>query len=221
MSRRTAICALLTLTLLTPTLPAAEIIGSYWVEAPTAASLIALGDGPATETWLSTGPLPVSWEQAYCGIGIVNDGYADLRDNCIVEVGFAASLLINGPGPELLMVEARFMPGSYALTADYTNFSAEYALPADAFSYTGTSFFYYRGSPTAGPYPAQVFVAPVDLTDLGVPLGASVSTVRFRTDVAGASPLGLGRIVPEPMAAAAALLGLTLLRQRHPRSTRR
>jgi hypothetical protein len=218
--RTTATACLLFITLAAPGLRAAEIIGGYALEAPVIAERIASGDGPATEKWLTTTSLPVTWREAYSGIGIIDDGMTDVRANCIVEVDFADGVLVNKPGPDLLMVEARFVAGSYAVSTEYAGFDTQVAVPSEAFSYADRNLFYYRGSPFLGPFPGAIYVAPIDLSDLGVPLGVSIDAVRFRTTSSGASPLGLGAIVPIPEPSAGlALLGVFLIRRPRP-STR-
>jgi hypothetical protein len=192
----------------------AETIGSYSVAAPASAAVVAEGDGAGITTWMTVSGAPATADEAFSGPGIVEDGFANVRPNFIVQMDFAPGVLVNRPGPDLLVVEARFNSGVYALSTVDDGFASEIAVPSAAFANSGLVRSYYYGSPDWGPFAAAIYAAPLDLSALGVPAGAEVSAVRLRAVQSGSDPLGVPAIVPEPAGALLAALSLALLRRR-------
>ncbi|MBU0640497.1 MAG: hypothetical protein KKB50_16665 [Planctomycetes bacterium] len=188
-----------------------EIIGPYDIQAaPTAARLISGG----SSGWLNVVNASVDYNAAFSGFSIIDDGMANEPNDTIVEMDFAAGAAVNIAGSDLVMFDGRFSENSYYFSVDYDGFATELSLPLTAFSDTGVNrTYYYNG---AGPYDADVMAAEIDLSFFGVPLGGSVTSVRFRTtDNGQADPLGVGSLVPEPASATLLCLGaLALIRRR-------
>ena len=168
-----------------------ETIGPWPLKAaPVSASLITGGGG----IWHSLNIVNVAIDEntAFSGVGVADDGFANAAVNTVVEVVFAPGAVINLPGNDLVMFDALFSINSYAVSTDYDAFAFELPLPSTAFALTGvTHDYYYQGglNPQTG-----VLAAPFDLSNLGVPTGAMVTRVRFRTTSGEADPLGIGAL---------------------------
>lgn len=138
--------------------------------------------------------------------GIANIG---LGGTPIYTIGYGTPIS-NGAGFDLGVVTARFSTGD-TITLTINGVTLNYA-PAAATSEGGpASYFYGQGG---GPFTADLFVTPVDLSDFGVGAGGSISSVT----VTGGPELDLIRVagitagssdVPAP--ATLALLGASLL----------
>ncbi|MEW6303553.1 MAG: PEP-CTERM sorting domain-containing protein [Verrucomicrobiota bacterium] len=174
--------------------PAAETIGPWTVTAtPGSATLISGGGG--SFQWLNVVNTPVTLNDAFTGFSVVDDGFANADSGTVLEFGFGPGVAVNGPGADLVIFDARYDAGDYALSTSLDNFIQELVYPAAVFAFTGESRSYYYNS--GGPYSAQIWAAGVDLSDLGVADGASVSGVRLRTVNSSGDPIGLA-VVPEP-----------------------
>jgi len=151
--------------------------------------------------------------------GIANIG---LGATPVYTIGYNTAI-VNGAGFDLGIVTARFSTSDTVRmdvsTDGGTTFEGFLSfLPAAAVA-TGVpcSYFYAGG----GPFGCELFVTPVDLSDYGLAIGASINTVR----ISGAPELDLIRVagfgdgaatVPEPgtLALIGAALGLAGLRRR-------
>jgi hypothetical protein len=148
------------------------------------------------------------------------------RENTVVELGFSSDAARNLPGPDLVLFDARFDANDFAVSTIYDGFASEIALTRDLFINTFEVRRYYFGYEQ--PNTATIWGAPFDLSDLGVPEGASVETIRVRAinefggDLIGLGSLMEARPVPEPSAlslwviVAAAVLSRLLARRRAP-----
>jgi hypothetical protein len=167
---------------------AQEVIGPWTIQqAPVSASAVSGGGG-----WLNVANSPLSVSECFSGFSIIADGQANWTPGSEVEVTFAAPGVSNQAGPDLVMFDARFSSNSYDISTDFDNFTAVKSLPVNAFTYTGVDrTYYYSGS---GPYLGTIWAAPVELSELGVPLGASVSRVRFKSTSGEADPVGIGAV---------------------------
>lgn len=183
---------------------AQETIGPWEIlAAPVSATLVAGGDG--TFGWLNVVDRPVSLSEAFSGFSIIDDGFANADAGTIIEVTFALGDVVNIDGPDIVLFEARFDDGAYAVSTEYDGFLMEFFLPLGAFQDTGVDRdYYYENNNQINA--ADVWAAQIDLSDLGVPLGESVASIRFRATNDLTDPLGIGSLVPTP--GALALLGV-------------
>ena len=173
---------------------AAEVIGPHEVRAPDSATLVAgtLGGGS-----LNVVDVLTDINAAFSGESIIDDGYANVDADKAVEVVFDVPV-INRAGPDLILYDARYDDGSYVVSTEFDGFVSGLALHAlDDFVSTGIVKDYYFNF-NGRIFPATVFAAEIDLSDLGLPLGASVERVRFSATNGRADPLGIGALVPEP-----------------------
>lgn len=202
----------------------AEIIGPWDIsDAPVSAALVAGGGG--AWDWLNVVNAPISVSTAFSGFSIIDDGYANGPAGTTVEMTFAPGVAVNGPGDDLVVFDGRYSVNSYAWSTSYDGFVAEEALPGGAFAFTGVVKSYFYGG--GGPFSALVMAKAVDLSTLGVPLGASILKVRLRGTTTEVDPLGIGVLrgrggqvpsVPEPGSLAFLGLGAAMaLRRRRSR----
>jgi hypothetical protein len=149
--------------------------------------------------------------------GIANIG---LSGTVLYSIGYNTAI-VNGAGDDLGIVTARFSASDTVRmnvsTDGGTTFEGFQSFaPGDAVA-TGVACSYFYGG--AGPFGCNLFVTPVDLSDYGLALGASINFV----EVSGAPELDLIRVagfgttqVPEPgtLALMGAALSLLALRRR-------
>ncbi len=112
----------------------------------------------------------------------------------------------NVAGDDLGIVVARFSTDSVLLSVslDGISFSPTQVLPAGAAVATGaTRDYFFPAATGGGPFPADLFVMPVDLSSFGVAPGQTVAAIRIADG--GDSELDLVRVagfavasVPEP-----------------------
>jgi hypothetical protein len=145
--------------------------------------------------------------------GIANIGVGGITT--IYTIGYNTPI-VNNPGDDLGVVVARYTEDdiTLAVSQDGFGFSSNITYgPQQAFD-TGVHKLYFYGG--GGPFDAELFVQPVDLSDFGVALGSSVVATR----VTGSPQLDLIRVagfqaVPEPASMLALGLGFAaLLRSR-------
>ncbi len=184
-----------------------ETIGPYTVYAPVSASLVAGGGG--SWNWLNVVNSFVSINDAFSGYSIIDDGYANGPAGTSVEMTFGFAV-VNVAGDDLVMFDSVYSLNDYTFSVDYDGFVFQLPLPAGGFTAVGANSYYYGGG---GPYGASVMAAPIDLSALGVPLGGTVTSVRFTAVSDQVDPLGVGAIVPSP-AGLLVLGGLAARRRR-------
>ena len=173
----------------------AETIGPWTVTPPTTATLIA-GGGPPTWGWLNVRNAPVSVAEAFTLSPLADTGYANATPGTIVEVGFTPAV-VNAPGPDLVMFDARFDDGSYGISTDADGFTTEVILATTDFIDSGLVKVYYYELNPGGISSAGVHGAEIDLSALGVAAGASITRVRFRENNEDAcDPIGIGALEP-------------------------
>lgn len=124
--------------------------------------------------------------------------------------------IVNRAGDDLGIVVARYTEDDiiFAVSADGVNFTENQTYAAQSAVDTGVHRLYYYGG--GGPFDAELFVQPVDLSDFGVALGSSITATR----VTGTPQLDLVRVaglVPEPGTYAVIGCGLAFLLRRRSR----
>lgn len=159
--------------------------------APDTASLVAGGGG--IFAWLNVANVALTLEQAMTSVPIEDAGYANADVGTIVEVKFASGVT-NNVGPDVAMLDSVYDVGSYAISTDYDGFAASVVADMSVGTYCTSKSYYYNG---AGPYPADVYAVEIDLDALGVPAGATVTSLRFETLNTSCDPITLAKIGSE------------------------
>lgn len=172
-----------------------ETIGPWTLEvAPSSALEVTSSIDP--NNWLNVVNEAVSVLDAFTGFGIADDGFANFASNTTIELTFPF-LIRNDAGPDLVFFDGRFFFTSindYVISADHDSFATELALLGQQFQDSGENRSFFFGN-FPGTSTADVFGIEIDLSDLGVPLGGTVGTVRIRSTSFEADPLGLGAFV--------------------------
>ncbi len=174
-----------------------ETIGIWEIQSAPTSATFQTGDPQAVITWMNVNNVNISISDAFSGMSVIDDGLGNIPSNSIMEMTFAPGTALNVPGNDLVVFEARFTPGSYLISTSYDNYSSSVSILQSNFVFTGLSRAYYYGL-NWGPFSAQVWGAPIDLSQLGVPLGQYVDKIRLIATSSGADPLGIGSLsIPE------------------------
>lgn len=192
-----------------------ETIGPWDIRSAPVSAIFETGDPTFEIDWININNVDISLSEAFAGMSVIDDGLGNIPVDSLIEMTFEAGTALNIPGIDFVIFEARFSPGSYAFCTNYDNFNSFLEVDENEFSYTGIQRDYYYGLDW-GPFTAEVWGAPIDLSQLGIPIGASVETIRLVTTSEGLDPLGVGSLsIPEPTSLLLlGLGGLTLLRKR-------
>ena len=167
---------------------AQEVIGPWTI---TMVPSSATGTMNVDANWLNIVNTPVTLSEAFSGSSVIADGVANISTGDYYQVTFPTPV-VNGPGPELVVFEARYDNGDYTIACDYDGFATTLSLPEGSFVDSGVSRdYFYAGS---GLYGASIWGATVDLSALGVPDGASVTQVRVIAIDDQCDPLGVGSL---------------------------
>jgi hypothetical protein len=174
---------------------AIETVGSFVVQAAPTAAAVTAGTLPADD-WLNTVNSPVSVNDAMTSVPIIDQGFANINLNgstpqVAITFTFAAGDLTNGAGDDLVLFDARFSSNSYSVTAD--GFGGSVAVAAGDLIDTGVDRAFFYGN-SGGPFNANIMAAGIDLTDLGVASGASVTSITVTATSGEADLLGIGSL---------------------------
>ena len=107
--------------------------------------------------------------------GIANIGLSEPPPTYVIEYN---TPIVNGPGEDLGIISARFSSDffSLAVSTDGTNFTPFIDFKPKLAVDTGvTKSYFYDGG---GPFEADLFVTPVDLSWFGIDLDATVSFIK-------------------------------------------
>lgn len=163
---------------------AQETIGPFAIsQAPVSAT------GSLGGVWGNVVNSPVTINEAFSGFSIIDDGWINIVANDFFEVTFNPPV-INLAGPDIVVFDARYDSGDYALSTSYDGFTASWA-PAGWVDTGEVRSYYYGGT---GPAQANIWGASVDLSNVGVPDGASVSAIRLTATNSSCDPLGVGAL---------------------------
>lgn len=183
---------------------ASEVVGSWTLESSSSASYVT---GSPDMNWLNTTNLAVSVNDAFSGLGILERGWANIENLDAIEFVFSGGIL-NGAGNDFVMLDAQFDQGAYSISTNADGFTSSINLISGSFIDTGESRDYFYGANDMGPFHALIFGSAFDLSDLGISLGDSVTTIRVTAINGAADPIGLGAIViPSPSVLAVLCIG--------------
>lgn len=171
-----------------PAAAQAQTLGPWELTPPDSASTI-VSTGTSFD-WLNVVNNPLTISEAMSSSPIESAGYANAATGDVVEVAFLGGVT-NQAGADLVMLDSQFDVGLYAISSDFDGFVA--SVNADmAFGVNVHSTSYYYQS--AGPYAADVYGVEIDLSDIGVPNGATVTSLRFAALNGGCDPISLAKI---------------------------
>lgn len=164
-------------------------LGPWTLSAPDSAQLIA--GGSYAWGWLNVQNVPVTVDEAFSGLPLDDDGYANASPDTVIQCHFQSGVT-NQPGDDLVMFDAQYDYGVYDISTEYDGFTATVTVDTDGGTTVSNKDYYYGGGAIN---PAEIVGVAVDLSDLGVPAGAVVYNVRFAC-VAGSpcDPVGLGNL---------------------------
>jgi hypothetical protein len=180
----------------------AEIVGSFDIAA-TPSSAVLLSGGGASWNWLNVLNAPVTLNDALTGFSVIDDGYANAQSGTLLRLTFTPGVR-NEPGPDLVLLDAGNDLNQYRIRTSYDSFSNE--ILVNASTDTGVDRSYYYGG--TGPATYRVYAGTIDLSNLNVPAGASVSQVQLFTEGPSNDPVGLGVLRTAAAAPAATPWGL-------------
>jgi hypothetical protein len=166
----------------------AEVVGPYAIiDTPISAELLSGGGGAFN--WLNTNNAPVSVQEAFTGFSVIAEGYANANAGTTIRLTYAPGAVRNDPGPDLVIFDASAGDGDqYLISTDYDNFAQPLLVFVNID--TGVDRTYFYGG--AGPFAFDVMGAPIELTQLGVPAGVSVTQLRVFTEGGSCDLLGVG-----------------------------
>lgn len=156
--------------------------------APDAAALIA--GGGVNFTWLNVNNAALTLNEAMTSMPVEDAGFANADVGTVVEVRFSGGVT-NNVGPDLAMVDSQYDVGSYAIRSDYDGFAASVVADTAFGNYCLSTSYWYQGF---GPYAADLYAVEIDLSDLGVPAGATVFALRFEALNTACDPITLAKI---------------------------
>lgn len=202
----------------------ATMIGAWDVQsAPTSASMISGTNSGHINGWLNTVNAPITINDALSGPNILDAGIANLF-NSSFQLTFGSGSVLNNAGADLVLFDARYDAGYYAISSSYDDFSNIFSILPSAFISTGESRSYYlEGCPIPRPFSATIYGAEIDLSLLGIPDGADVTSFRiWSLNGTGSDFIGMGSLTPamhnpEPatmLLFGAGLAGLGVFRKR-------
>jgi hypothetical protein len=174
--------------LVAPTVSGQETIGPFYIGQAPASATGSLGGG----VWGNVVNTPVTINEAFSGFSIIDDGWINISSGDFYEVTFVPPVF-NGDGPDVVVFDAHYDFGDYTLRTSFDGFSASF-VPGDWGDYGLDRAYYYGGS---GPAQADIWGSPVDLSNVGVPPGGTVSVIRLTANNNSCDPLGVG-VIGEP-----------------------
>lgn len=167
-------------------------LGPWTLSAPDSAQLIA--GGTYAWGWLNVQNAPVTVNEAFSGLPLDDDGYANASPDTVVQCYFQSGVT-NQPGDDLVMFDAQYDYGIYDISTEYDAFTAVVTVDTDGGVTVSDKDYFYGGGAIN---PAEIVGVAIDLSDLGIPAGAVVYNVRFAC-VAGSpcDPVGLGNLTSQ------------------------
>lgn len=174
-----------------------EVIGEWNILSAPISATFQTGNPRSVIKWTNVNNANISISDAFSEMSVIDDGLGNLPNNSTITMTFSPRTALNIPGVDLVLFEA-FDEGSYSMSTDYDNFSSSLIIGPSQFLFTGIENEYYYGL-NWGPFLTPVRGAPVNLSQLGIPLGQSVNEIRLVVITSGSDPLGIGSLsIPEP-----------------------
>ncbi len=171
-----------------PAAAQAQTLGPWELSPPDSASTIISSGG--IFDWLNVVNNPLTISEAMSSSPIEDAGYANAAAGDVVEVTFLGGVT-NQAGADLVMLDSQFDVGLYGISSDFDGFVASVNADMVFGVNVASTAYYYQ---TAGPYAADVYGVEIDLTDIGVPNGATVNSLRFTALNGGCDPISLAKI---------------------------
>ena len=158
----------------------ATMIGSWDVQsAPTSASMLSGTPGGWFNGLLNTVNEPISVNDALSGPNILDAGVGNLLYRSLFQLTFESGSVLNNAGDDLVLFDARYDAGAYAISSSYDDFTNTFSIASSAFITTGESRDYYLEKwPNPRSFTATIYGAAIDLSLLGIPDGADVTEFR-------------------------------------------
>lgn len=185
--RRTAsLCLAALVVAFTASTALADTLGSVTFRRADSAAMV----GSASGGWLNVVNASVDVNTALTSAPLENTGIANIATGAVIEYRFTVGVT-NGPGPDLVVFDARFDSGTMTVATSRDAFATTAAVAG--WTTTGVSrSYYYRDS--SGTFTATIYAGTVDLSDLGVPTGATVGTIRTISTNSACDPIGIGAL---------------------------
>ncbi|MEQ1507275.1 MAG: lamin tail domain-containing protein [Myxococcota bacterium] len=164
-----------------------ESVGIFDISPADRAVLISGGGG----NWLNVANVALTIDQALTGPPRAEHGWANHLQGTVVEYTFDSGL-VNGPGADLVVFDARFDAGEYQVSTDHDGFVAGTPTSTAGWVATGVTPSFFFGGILQGP--ASIDASEIDLSDLGIPEGVSVTRVRTFATNSATDPVGIGAL---------------------------
>ncbi len=166
------------------------ILASWTLIPPDDAQLLAGGAGGFG--WLNVANQAVTLSEAMSSDPVADQGFANAPRGTKVQVDFYDGV-VNAPGADLVMLDAAFDIGAYRIRSAYDGYIAEVDVDMNHGVLVTSRDYYYENN-GAGPFAADVFGVEIDLSDLGVPAGGVVYSLRFESLNDACDPIGLAAL---------------------------
>lgn len=176
----------------------ATMIGSWDVQsAPTSASMLRGETSGYMNAWVNTANAPISVNDALSGPNILDAGIGNLNFS-LFQLTFDSGSVLNNAGDDLVLFDARYDAGAYAISSSYDGFSSVLRLASSAFINTGeTRDYYVQNTPYPAAFSSTIYGASIDLALLGIPDGADVTDFRiWSLNGIGSDFIGMGSLSP-------------------------
>ena len=145
----------------------ATMIGSWDVQsAPTSASMLRGETSGYMNAWVNTANAPISVNDALSGPNILDAGIGNLNFS-LFQLTFDSGSVLNNAGDDLVLFDARYDAGAYAISSSYDGFSNTFRIASSAFINTGESRSYYlEGWPNPRSFSATIYGVSLYVFDM-------------------------------------------------------
>jgi hypothetical protein len=135
--------------------------------------------------WWNTVNVPVTQEQAFTDASVFDKGSGDFISGDTITLNFGPDGIVNDAGYDFVQYGELANRGNqpFEISTDYDGFASQYTPPNGMPLVQRAGQYYYSPHGYSGSGPITGY--GIDLSDLQVPEGASVSSVRFRVPDTG------------------------------------